>query len=516
MAVILFLLSLTIVAQVTSGTDITVKTKLGLIKGISSSFTFNNITKDYKEFRNIPFAKPPVGHLRFRRPIAYGPWNGILDATRYGPSCMQKLEASFSSMLPNGNISEDCLVLNIYAPSNASPTNTKPVIIWIHGGGYYLGQGMYYDGSYLSGIGDVVVVTINYRLGVFGFFSTGDGIAPGNYGLWDQKLSIEWVRDNIASFGGDSNSITLAGQSAGGFSVALQALHSANRGLFHRIIAESGVSNSIIATTDTARSTAKIIANLLNCSIDLTSESVKCMRDKTSKELLDAFLSLPTGNQSSLDIHVVLDMAPVVDGVFLEDKPENILNSHSSASLDFFKSLDVIIGSCESEGAFLPYSSILPKQKYLSFNVSDGIPSEFLCKHVVPPLVEDYFNNNTLLIPDICRMYSSNGSIQQGGVNGVNLMGDVIFYYPAVESLNIHAIGNQKTKQFQYMFKRLSMYFERIHSVLPWYHGAGHGAEMYFLFPSKYTVHNFTIEDKSVGVMLMKYWSNFAKTGYDV
>ncbi|XP_052071092.1 carboxylesterase 1F-like [Mytilus californianus] len=195
---------------------------------------------NYNEFRNIPFAKPPVGGLRFHQPVPYGSWSDIYDATRFGPSCIQSVNGIVDQYVPNTNTSEDCLVLNIYVPSGFSESNAKSVIIWVHGGGYYLGQGMFYDGSYLSGIGDVIVVTINYRLGVFGFFSTMDDVALGNYGLWDQQMAIKWVHDNIESFGGDPNSVTIAGQSAGAFSVALQALNPANKGLFHRVIAQSG------------------------------------------------------------------------------------------------------------------------------------------------------------------------------------------------------------------------------------------------------------------------------------
>jgi carboxylesterase type B len=220
-----------------------------------------------------------------------------------------------------------------FVPSDES-NSKKSVILWIHGGGYLGGQGMAYDGSYLAGIGNVIVVAINYRLEAFGFFSTGDDVAPGNYGLWDQKMAIQWVHDNIDSFGGDANSITLAGESAGGFSVALQALHPSNKGLFHRVIAQSGVSNSM-TTFDNARSTAKLISKSLNCSTDLNSETMMCIRGKSFDDIHDAFMALPTRLPGSLDIHVALTLAPVVDGVFLKDSAENILMGDSSGSLDF-------------------------------------------------------------------------------------------------------------------------------------------------------------------------------------
>lgn len=148
--VLLFLTMLTIVF---GNSTVILKTKLGNIKGISSSFTFDNYTRNYNEFRNIPFAKPPVGDLRFHQPIPYGGWGDTYDATRFGPSCIQSVNGVVDQYVPNTNTSEDCLVLNIYVPSGSSESNAKSVIIWVHGGAYYLGQGMFYDGSYLSGIG---------------------------------------------------------------------------------------------------------------------------------------------------------------------------------------------------------------------------------------------------------------------------------------------------------------------------------------------------------------------------
>ncbi|CAG2236094.1 Liver carboxylesterase B-1,Carboxylesterase 3,Carboxylesterase 3A,Esterase-5A,Bile salt-activated lipase,Carboxylesterase 4A,Cholinesterase,Cholinesterase 1,Liver carboxylesterase 2,Esterase CM06B1,Liver carboxylesterase,Carboxylesterase 5A,Carboxylesterase 1F,Putative inactive carboxylesterase 4,Liver carboxylesterase 1,Carboxylesterase 1D,Para-nitrobenzyl esterase,Acetylcholinesterase-1,Acetylcholinesterase,Venom carboxylesterase-6,Neuroligin-2,Pyrethroid hydrolase Ces2e,Carboxylesterase 1E,Carboxylester len=228
-----------------SDTNFKLSTKLGDIKGVQSVLTINNTSYHYKIFKNIPYAKPPTGQYRFRRPVPYGQWKGTLDATQFGPSCIQTNNAFVDKWLPNLNQSEDCLLLNIYCPTNSSTANKKSVMIWIHGGGYQTGQGMLYNASYISAVGDVIVVTINYRLEAFGFFSTNDDIAPGNYGLWDQKMAIEWVNNNIEDFGGDTKSITLFGQSAGGLSVGLQAFNVKNKGLFQRVILQSGVGNSI-------------------------------------------------------------------------------------------------------------------------------------------------------------------------------------------------------------------------------------------------------------------------------
>ncbi|XP_053385646.1 bile salt-activated lipase-like [Mercenaria mercenaria] len=138
-------------------------------------------------------------------------------------------------------MSEDCLYLNIFTPGvsniNVAP---KPVMIWIHGGAFFVGYADLYEGDVISALGDVIVVTLNYRLGVLGFFSTHDPKAKGNYGLWDQHIAIRWVYENIAAFGGDVTNITIFGESAGSRSVIYQMLYPGNKGLFKRAIAESG------------------------------------------------------------------------------------------------------------------------------------------------------------------------------------------------------------------------------------------------------------------------------------
>lgn len=269
-----------------------------------------------------------------------------------------------------------------------------------------------------------------------------------------------------------------------------------------------------MTTFDNARSTAKLISKSLNCSTDLNSETMMCIRWKSFDDIHDAFMALPIRPPGSLDIHVALTLAPVVDGVFLKESTENILMSDSSGSLDFFKSLDVIIGTCEAEGILLPFGYMMPVLNQLPFNLMGGIPSEFLCEHVVPPLVRDYVKNKTNLIPDICQKYASNGTLQDGGNNGINLVGDVLFYTQAVQSLNVHASGKQNGKHFQYSFKRLSMYSKMLQAILPWIDGAGHGAEIQLLFPPNPAEYNLTVTDVSVAAVVMEYWANFAKTEY--
>lgn len=190
-------------------------------------------------FKGIPFAKPPVGDLRWRAPQAPEAWQGIRDATRFGPACMQPK----TPVADYEAISEDCLYLNLWAPEGAKDL---PVMVWIHGGSLSMGAGHepFYDGSALARQ-DMVVVTINYRLGLFGWMAhpalsaETPGNISGNYGLLDQVAALEWVRDNIAAFGGDPSRVTIAGESAGALSVMYLMTTPKAKGLFQGAIAQS-------------------------------------------------------------------------------------------------------------------------------------------------------------------------------------------------------------------------------------------------------------------------------------
>ncbi len=195
-------------------------------------------------YRGIPFAAPPVGDGRWRPPAAPTAWSGVRDATRFGPACMQpkSVPGSFYADDPT-EISEDCLYLNVWTPASAAKA---PVMVWIHGGALLNGTASSerYDGARLAARG-VVVVTINYRMGVFGYFAHPELIAEsprgaaGNYGVQDQIAALRWVRDNIAAFGGDPGNVTIFGESAGALSVSHLMVSPAARGLFHRAIGES-------------------------------------------------------------------------------------------------------------------------------------------------------------------------------------------------------------------------------------------------------------------------------------
>ena len=216
-------------------------TTLGALRGLERG--------DHLAFLGVPFAKPPIGERRFTAPEPLDPWTGTLDAIEFGDAAPQDpfVPASFRATVPE---SEDCLSLNVYTP--ALDGARRPVLFWIHGGGFSHGSGSQaaYDGGPLAERGDVVVVTINYRVGALGYLYLGGhgGDAWGaaaNVGQLDQIAALQWVHDNIERFGGDPGNVTIFGQSAGGVAVStLLAMPAANV-LFHKAIAQSGTANRL-------------------------------------------------------------------------------------------------------------------------------------------------------------------------------------------------------------------------------------------------------------------------------
>ena len=189
-----------------------------------------------RTFLGIPYAQPPVGELRFAAPEPVTHWAGVLQASAFGPSCVQPAGA----LSAPGDQSEDCLSLNVYSPAK-TPKQGAPVMVFIHGGAFVSGGSSQYDGTRLAEEGNAVVVTLNYRLGALGFFSHPDIVDSGNAALQDQQLALHWVKDNIAAFGGDPDNITLFGESAGSASVCTQMVSPGAAGLANRYIMESGV-----------------------------------------------------------------------------------------------------------------------------------------------------------------------------------------------------------------------------------------------------------------------------------
>jgi len=266
-----------------------VATREGLLRGVVGRSAGGAV---FYSFKGIPYAKPPVGPLRFQPPQRHPGWSGVTDALEHNNKCLQI--DFFKNMTLQGD--EDCLFANVYTPQLPKlkgEVGGLPVMVWIHGGGFFFGDGNteYYGPNYFMDEA-VVLVTLNYRLGPFGFFTTHDKHASGNYGLLDQVLLLEWVRDNIASFGGDPNSVTIFGESAGGACVSLLVLSPLSRGLIHHAISQSGTSFANFAASGRRKNSAQQFAKLLNCTNDDVGEMVECVRNAPAPKLIEAIQSV--------------------------------------------------------------------------------------------------------------------------------------------------------------------------------------------------------------------------------
>uniref|UniRef100_A0A914W1F8 Carboxylesterase type B domain-containing protein n=1 Tax=Plectus sambesii TaxID=2011161 RepID=A0A914W1F8_9BILA len=355
-----------------------VVTKLGEINGRR---LINCEDDEVDGFYGIPYAKAPVGELRFKKPVAHEPWAEPLEATKFGAKCVQGFKSFASIPDHTSGESEDCLLLNVFAPAWGS-ANAFPVMFWIHGGGFGMGSSVEYGDI---GIAEslvtkgVIVVTINYRLGPFGFFTTGDDQCPGNIGLWDQQFALQWVKDNIAAFNGDPNKITVFGESAGGASADLLTLSPHSRDLFEQAITMSGTASAPWAIVDT-KSHSIALAAQLNCSTASSQAIMECLHTKTTDEIQEALTA--TGTWAT-DLKL-LKFTPVIDGDFL---PHSIQQLRKEAPKK-----RVIAGTTEREAGLItmggPFNS-----KYHTrpdFGVAD-------LKNLINELVPETHRNYELL-----------------------------------------------------------------------------------------------------------------------
>lgn len=251
----------------TSAGDVIVDSPAGKLKG---SLLKTKSGKEILSFRGIPYAESPLGPLRFKEPKPKPKWDGILDATKEGFSCPQPPKVLYRDL----NITEDCLIINVYTKSL---TGSAPVFFYIYPGGYYLGtsSSVHYGPSILLEQ-DVVLVTFNYRIGVLGFASTGTADSHGNFGLKDQILALKWVQTNIASFGGNPNSVMIFGSSAGAMSTTLLYVSPMAKGLFHSAIALSG-SATHVNFIDNVYWTNRM-AEEVGCETSNPTKTIECMR----------------------------------------------------------------------------------------------------------------------------------------------------------------------------------------------------------------------------------------------
>ncbi|CAL8279716.1 unnamed protein product [Boreogadus saida] len=448
---------------------------------------------DVQAFMGVPFAKPPVGPLRFSAPQPADGWEGVREATKEPDMCLQNKELledmmTFLSMkveLPD--VSEDCLYLNVFAPSHAAPGSDLPVMVWIHGGGFTSGAATIYDGSALAAYQDVVVVVLQYRLGLLGFLSTGDGAVPGNLGLLDQVEALRWVQQNVRAFGGDPGLVTVFGESAGGISVSLLTISPMSAGLFKHAIAQSGTAAMELLVSDQSPLMAQMVANALGC--DASPEKItRCLKNMDS----NAFLALMTDP--------TLRFPVTVDGLFLTDKVNKIYRDHQIPPIPFMTGLN------NDEGGWLLPSMFCPP------NWTEGMDSEqtmailgvFLPEPKDKPLLD-------ILEEEYLGTTEDRNEIRKGFTK---LLGDMIFTIPGITTAKAHRDAGAPVYLYQYHHAPQFLKEKR-----PSFVGADHGDEIFlvmgFCFTTTYDqmAGACTAEELQLSKLLMSYWGNFARTG---
>lgn len=361
--------------------SIVVDTALGSLKGIDRS--------DYLEFRGVPYAQPPVGERRFRTPETITPWEGVRNADRFSDACPQEERSVFGI----GHTSEDCLHLNIWTP--AADNQKRPVMVWIHGGGFITGSGsqLIYRGRDLARNGDVVVVTINYRLGALGYLHL-EGLVDderqvsNNNGLLDQIEALKWVQEHIANFGGDPEQVTIFGESAGGMSVATLLATPAAKGLFKRAIVQSGSGDHVLTKADATRITQRFLdaAGITQDNMDKLWELDKHQIINAQKACED--IVIDRGLHHQVVSQIGMAFLPLVDGDLLPQAPITAIDAGAAADIP------LMVGYTRDEwNLFLhtpgPDGASLAKTKYKGLDKAELIR---LCERGLPSLGEKTAN----------------------------------------------------------------------------------------------------------------------------
>lgn len=419
-------------------------------------------------YRGIPFAAPPVGKLRWAAPQPVKPWDGVLKTDRYAPACYQFSGAIPMIYVPAIEVSEDCLYLNVLTP--AQPARDKlPVMVWIHGGGFFGGASFYdlYSGEHFAKRG-MVYVSISYRLGKFGFLAHPELTAEapyhtsGNYGLLDQIAALQWVKDNITAFGGDPGNVTIFGESAGGVSVSMLAGSPLATGLFQRAISQSGG-----ALGPPGENTGEVLTLA-----DSEKGGVEFMKKLGSKSLAD-LRALPAAKI----FEASANGWPVMDGYVI---PDDLYRRYEQGR---YNDVPVLIGTNSDEGGL--FSRPQTPEQY-----QNGIRARF----------GKYADT-------ILKLYPGD-TPEQAARAGGDIMRDTTFAWPTWAWAQLQSRTGE-SKVYMYFFDQPQPPGTPMASD-----GALHGSEMPFMFQHlEQRPFPWRPEDYKLAEMMVDYWTNFAKTG---
>ncbi|MEV0115231.1 carboxylesterase family protein [Streptomyces sp. NPDC050844] len=447
-----------------------VRTDAGWLRGES--------TAEGRQFLGIPYARRPVGELRWKEPRAVKPWHGVRGATSFGNRCVQS--ASWDPGYENPSHTEDCLDLNVYAPDGAD-RRQRPVMVWLHGGGLTAGAGEDIVPDAFARRTGTVVVTVNYRLGAMGFLA-GEGLdgeasdrVSGNYGLLDQQAALRWVRANIGSFGGDRHRVTIAGESAGGRSVCTLLASPTAEGLFRAGIVESGAYGDCAAREQKEAGTqGAAFAKKAGCPDPAT--ALACLRKKSAAEILAA--------QGGFD------WGPVVGGDFLPVQPEEAYARGSASDVP------VLNGANSDEGRLFAYAQF------------DGQGRPLTAEQYPGALTQAYGEE---LGAKVLKRYPAAEHASPTHAYAASL-GDRMF---ACTALRMNKALADRGPVYAYEFAdRTSPPFASIREAGKTFDfGATHVNEVQYLFKHFGLASPLNAEQRSLARQMVQYWGSFIRGG---
>lgn len=419
-------------------------------------------------------------------------WNGTLNATQGTITCKQ-----FDSTTNSTVGVEDCLTLNIYTP--AIITKPLPVIVFIFGGGLYKGSNTddRYNARYLVKK-DVLVVTINYRVGAFGFLCLKTKGAPGNIGIKDQVVALRWVKDNIAAFGGDPNSVTLHGESVGGSSISLFIFAQVAKGLFNRAIMDSGNVIRPLFFDNDPISTAADVASRLGYNTRDPDELQKIFKEATADEIVIASTKNATNNVYERFLFATCVEDAGNKNAVLTEYPKNLLKNVRNIS-----NISIIMGYDNEEGIMWASDYNSEGLKELDSNFTSVIPKSIVFKNN---------ESKSRFINDIRAFYFNNSSTTI--IKLIDYFSDALVHYTSVQVMEAF-MTNPNISLYNYFFKYSSNRNKyKLSSPLRYVRGASHCDELYYLYdPIEYRQEIPTPDDSHMIDVMTSLWTSFARTG---
>ncbi|XP_023246334.1 neuroligin-4, Y-linked [Copidosoma floridanum] len=509
-----------------------VRTKYGELSGVIVSL--GRSLESVEVFRGVPYASPPVGSLRFMPPVSSARWHGVRVADKFGPVCPQKLP-TLTDRMPKGrldylrrllpylkNQSEDCLYLNVYAPVQAGARSSSgknyPVIVFLHGESYEWNSGNPYDGSVLASYGGLVVVTVNYRLGILGFLNVNTDShlrSPANYGLMDQIAALHWVQENIAYFGGDPRNVTLAGHGTGAACVNfLMTSRAVPDGLlFHRGILMSGSALSPWALIRGAANYATQVAKSLNCSVTAADPQVlvNCLREVP----LSSLLAVPVQG-----LEFAPAFGPSIDGVIIDPgEPED---SDYTLQVDTINTLNNILLRKDVINKLSRYDlmvGVVRSEAYFSLTADDaqyGIEADRRMKILREFVRNTYTYHQPEILATIINEYTDWERPVQHPVNirdeTLEALGDANTVAPATRTADLHSQSHRNS--YFYVFDYQTKFGD-----YPQRQGCIHGEELPYFFGAPivsglaHWTRNYTRSEIGLSESVILYLANFARTG---